>query len=259
MINKIKELYAYREMIISLVRKDLRARYKGSALGFLWSFLNPFLQLIVYTLVFSYFLRFNIEKYYLFLFVALVPWTFFASSIIGGASVIMSQKSLVTKIYFPREVIPLAFVTTGFINMLYSFVIVFLVVFFSGVEINLLAFLCLPIIMILQYVLVLGFAMIFSSITVYVRDLEHILGVVVMAWQFLTPVMYPIDIVPGKFVYIFMLNPMTPIVIAYRDILYYSRIPDFGTLIQVFLFAIFFLLLGFYVFDKLQKGFAEEL
>ena len=93
-----KELYSYREMIASLVRKDLRGRYKGSVLGFLWTFINPLFQLIIYTIVFSYILKSDIEKYYLFLFVALIPWIFFQTVLVGGANVIISQKELVTKI-----------------------------------------------------------------------------------------------------------------------------------------------------------------
>ena len=114
-----KELYNYREMIASLVRKDLRGRYKGSVLGFLWTFINPLFQLIIYTIVFSYILKSDIENYYLFLFVALIPWIFLQTALVGGASTIISQKELVTKIYFPREVIPISYVTSCFFNMLF--------------------------------------------------------------------------------------------------------------------------------------------
>ena len=99
-MQHIKELYEYREMIISLVRKDLRGRYKGSVLGFLWTFINPLLQLIVYTIVFSIIMNANYEQYYLFLFVALVPWMFFSSSVTDGAGSILKEKEMVKKIYF---------------------------------------------------------------------------------------------------------------------------------------------------------------
>ena len=104
----IKELYAYREMIFSLVRRDLKGRYKGSALGFLWTFLNPLFQLCVFTVVFSVIMRNDIEDFYLFLFVALIPWIFFSTCLSGGASCILSQQDMVKKIYFPREVLPVA-------------------------------------------------------------------------------------------------------------------------------------------------------
>ena len=104
-----KEIYQYRQMIFSLVKKDLRGRYKGSVLGFLWTFINPLMQLVVYTFVFTYIMKAGIEKYYLYLFVALIPWIFFSSAITGGSSSIVAQKDLIKKIYFPREVIPISY------------------------------------------------------------------------------------------------------------------------------------------------------
>ena len=139
LMQHIKELYEYREMIISLVRKDLRGRYKGSVLGFLWTFVNPLLQLIVYTIVFSIIMRASYEQYYLFLFVALVPWMFFSSSVTDGAASILKEKDMVKKIYFPREVLPISTVTSAFVNMILTFVVVFIVVIVSGRGINPLA------------------------------------------------------------------------------------------------------------------------
>lgn len=258
-MQKLKELYAYREMIISLVRKDLRGRYKGSALGFLWTFINPLLQLVVYTIVFSTILQSNIDKYYLFLFVALVPWLFFSSALTGGSSSILASKDMVKKIYFPREVIPISFVTSGFVNMLLCFVVIFAVVAVSGVGINPLAILCLIPVMVVEYILALGIAMLSSAVTVYFRDLEHILGIVSMAWMYMTPIMYSIDIVPEAYMPIFMLNPMTPVITAYRDILYHTRVPQLETLAHAFLLGVIVLIIGWFTFSKLEKHFAEEL
>ncbi len=258
-MNKLKEIYAYREMINSLVRKDLRGRYKGSVLGFLWTFVNPLLQLGVYTLVFSNIIRMGIDKYYIFLFVALIPWIFFSSCLITGSSSILNQKDMVKKIYFPREVLPISHVTTNFVNMLLCFIVIFIVLIFSKVEINLEALLYLPIIMLVEYVLSLGIAMLSSAVTVYFRDLEHILSIIGMAWMYLTPVMYSIEIVPKNYLALFNLNPMTPIIIAYRDILYYAQVPKLGTLAHAFILGVMILCIGFVVFNKLQRGFAEEL
>lgn len=130
-MKTIKEIWDYRQMIISLVKRDLRGRYKGSALGFLWTFLNPLLQLVVYTFVFSTIMRAGIEDYYLFLFVTLVPWTYFASSVSGGASCIIGQKDMVNKIYFPREVLPIAHVFSQLVNMLLTYLVVIIVLIFS--------------------------------------------------------------------------------------------------------------------------------
>lgn len=254
-----KELYAYREMLRSLVHRDLRGRYKGSVLGFLWTFLNPLLQLAVYTILFSHIIRMGINDYYLFLFVALIPWMFFSSSIMGGSTSILSNQSMVTKIYFPREVLPISVVTGAFVNMLYCFIVVLAVVLVFSDHVNFVAWLYLPVIAIIEYILALGFALIAAAVTVYIRDLEHILGIVTMAWQFLTPVMYGIDMVPDEYLFIFNLNPMSPIIVAYRDILYYGRIPHMETLISALVFGILFAILGFIVFGRLKRNFAEEL
>ena len=109
MIRKFKELFDYREMIYSMVRKELRGRYKSSVLGFLWTFINPLCQIIIYTLVFSTIFRMNIDKYYLFLTVVMIPWVFFSSSVTGGAVCVVNSKDLLTKIYFPREVLPVSY------------------------------------------------------------------------------------------------------------------------------------------------------
>lgn len=262
-MNVLKEIFDYRQMIYSLVKKDLRGRYKGSVLGFMWTFLNPLLQLLVYTLVFSTIMRAGIDKYYMFLFVALVPWIFFSSAMTGGASCVIASKDMVKKIYFPREVLPISYITTSFVNMLLSFVVIFGVIIVTGFGINLEAMLALPIIMIVEYLLALGIALIASALTVYFRDLEYMLSIVAMAWQFLTPVMYSQEMVesalPPMLLKIWNLNPMTPIIIAYRDILYYKQVPDIQTLLSATILGLGCIVIGFVLFRKLQRGFAEEM
>lgn len=258
-MKTIKEIYAYRGMIYNLVRRDLKGRYKGSVLGFLWTFINPLLQLGVYTMVFSVILQNPIKDYYLHLFVALIPWIFFSTSVSGGASCIWSQKEIVKKIYFPREVLPIAYVTSQFVNMLFSFIVVFTVLIVTGKGINLVAIACLPVIMMIEYLLALGMALISSAVTVYLRDMEYLLGIITMAWQFLTPIMYSVDMVPKSLMPIFYLNPMTPIIIAYRDILYYKEVPNFSTLVQALVLGIVLMGFGAFTFSKLKRRFAEEL
>lgn len=262
-MQHLKELYEYREMIFSLVRKDLRGRYKGSVLGFLWTFINPLLQLVVYTIVFSVIMRASYEQYYLFLFVALVPWMFFSSSVTDGASSILREKDMVKKIYFPREVLPIATVTSAFVNMILTFIVVFGVVIIAGRGIHIHAMLCLPIVMIVEYILCLGIALIVSSITVYLRDLQYILGIFVMALQYMTPVMYGVDMVERSgagqwLILIFNLNPMTPIIKIYRQIIYYGEVPELGSLLLAVIIGVVFIIIGELLFKKLQKGFAEE-
>ncbi|MCI6019820.1 MAG: ABC transporter permease [Clostridiales bacterium] len=258
-MKHFKELYDYRQMIFSLVKKELRGRYKGSVLGFLWTFINPLLQLLVYTFVFSIIMPNNIEKFYLYLFVGLIPWLFFSGSMTGGAACIVNQKDMVKKIYFPREVMPVSYVASGFVNMLFCFIVIFAVVIVSGVGVNPVALLCLPIIMAVEFVMALGGAMLTSALTVYFRDLEYILGILMMAWMYFTPVVYSMEMVPERLRPLFNLNPMTPVINAYRDVLYYKQIPHLSTLLQGLILGVIVLIIGSISFNKLQKGFAEEL
>ena len=259
MIKHLKEIYAYRQMIFSLVRKELRGRYKGSVLGFLWTFINPLLQLMVYTFVFSIVLPNNIDKFYLYLFVGLVPWLFFSGSMTGGAACIVNQKDMVKKIYFPREVMPISYVASGFVNMLFCFIVIFAVIIVSGVGVNPVALLYLPVIMIVEFIMALGGAMLTSALTVYFRDLEYSLGILTMAWMYFTPVVYSMEMVPDWIKPYFNLNPMTPVINAYRDILYYKQVPHLLTLVQGLVLGIIVLIIGSISFRKLQRGFAEEL
>lgn len=252
-------IYRYREMLINMVRRELRGKYKGSILGFLWTFINPLLQLVVYTIVFSNIMRMGVSNYEIFLFVALIPWMFFSTSVLSGAGSIIYNQSLVTKIYFPREILPLSVVTSNFINMIYCSVIVLTVVLFYHMNLNLEVWFMLPVIAFIEYILVIGIVLIVSALTVYFRDLEHILGIIIMAWQFLTPVMYPESFVPSQYQAILYLNPMTPIIISFRDVLYYGKMPVVENLVYAFLWSLIIFICGFLLFGKLQKDFAEEL
>ena len=258
-MNKIRDIYQDRTMIASLIRRDLRGRYKGSVLGFAWTFVNPLLQLLVYTVVFSIIMRAGIEDYYLFLFVALIPWIFFSESLVSGAGCIRAQQEMVKKIYFPREVLPISQVTSRLVNMLLSLLVVLAVLLISGKGINLAVLPYLIPVVLVEYMLVLGIAFIASAVTVYFRDLEYILGIVSMAWQFLTPVMYSVEMVPEELRSIFMANPMTSVIIAYRDILYYKQVPHMQTLLLATVFGIGLLIVGWFVFGRLEKHFVEEL
>lgn len=259
MIQRIRNIYAYKDMIYSLVRRELRGRYKGSVLGFLWTYINPLCQVIVYSMVFSVIFRVNIDKFYLYLIIGMMPWTFFNTSVQGGSTCIRAQSDMVKKIYFPREVIPISYVTSAFVNMLLSFIIVFFAVLISRYWFNFKALIFLPLIIIFEYMLALGIAFIVSAITVYFRDLEQIMGVVMMAWIYVTPIMYNMDYVPEQYRKLVVLNPMTPIVEVYHQILYYRIIPTTNYLLLAFIESIIVLILGFVIFAKMDRNFAEEM
>lgn len=253
------ELYQYREMIRSLVHKELRGKYKGSVLGFFWSLLLPLFQLLIYTIVFSVFMRSDIENFSMFLFTALIPWFFFNSCISTGALSIVQQKNLVAKIYFPRMVLPISAVISYFINMLLSFLIVFLALFVTGIGIEPRVLCYLPLVFGIEFLMGIGAALLFSALTVYFRDLEYILNILTMAWMYLTPILYPLEMVPEAIRDYLYLNPMTSVIIAYRDILYYKQTPDLKTLFYAVIWGGLLLLTGWLVFGRLQRNFVEEL
>lgn len=258
-MDTIKEIWDYRDMIVSLVKRDLRGRYKGSVLGFFWTFLNPLLQLLVYTFVFSIIMRAGIEDYYLFLFVALVPWTYFATCVSGGSGCIVGQVNLVNKIYFPREVLPISYVISQLINMLLSFLVVFVVLFISGKGFNFLVWPYLIVVILQETLLAFGITLFVSAISVYFRDMIYFLNIIVMAWQFMTPIMYSVDMVPERLRGLFYLNPMTPIIVAYRDIFYYKKAPELQDFILGTVVGIIILVIGWISFEKLKRRFAEVL
>lgn len=259
MLNRIHEIYDYREMIASLIRRELRGKYKASVLGFLWTFINPLMQMVVYTIVFSVILQSGIENFPIFLFVSLIPWNFFNISVTSGSTCVVNQENLVKKIYFPRLVLPISYVTSMLINMLLTFVVIFAVLVISKYGINIHAVCLLPLVILIEYILALGLCMLTSALAVYFRDLEYILGIITMAWMYLTPILYTVDMVPEKFRTLFRLNPMTPVILGYQQILYYKQVPNVETLLQAAAVGIIGLVVGYVVFEKVQKKFAEEL
>lgn len=258
MINTIKELIAYRQMLISTVRKELRSRYKGSFLGFLWTFVNPLLQLTIYSIVFPLILRNNQENYPMFLFVALLPWIFFTSSVQGATTSIVGGANLVKKIYFPRLILPISVVGTNLMNYIFGLIIVFPALIITGVFLTL-NVLWLPLILLIETIFILGLAFLFSALYVRFRDLEHLVNIITMVWFYLTPIVFAIDIFPEEIENGIRYNPMVPIINGFRDILLYGKSPDFISLSYSLLVSSILLVISLLVFMKCEKSFAEEL
>ena len=259
MKKRLRDIFSYSDMIGSLVRRDLRGKYKGSVLGFLWTFINPLCQMIVYTIVFSVIVRNDLNKFYVYMIVGMVPWLFFDTSLRQGSGCVRYQGDMIKKIYFPREVLPLSCVTSNFVNMLFCFIIVFAVLIISGVGFSIKALIFLPLIMAIEYLLTLGFALIVSAGTVFFKDLEHITTVILMAWIYGTPIMYSLKIVPENIKWIFLANPMTSIIEAYHNILYWKIVPDVKDIVYALIFGTVMVIIGEFVFAKLDDNFAEEL
>ena len=257
-MNIFKELYKYREFLKTSIKKDFRGKYKKSFLGVLWSFLNPLFQFLVYALVFPFILKSGIDNYTMFLIVALMPWTFFNSTVIQSAASIVTNGGIIKKVYFPRAILPISTTTSNLFNFLITGLIVIVALFISGIGIGPSIFL-LPIIIIMQYILQLGISFILSSITVYIRDVEYLMNVFMMLMFYMSPIVYSPDMIPDKFLPLFKLNPMFHIISYYREILYYKQIPDLLSVITMFIVCVIVLILGYLIFKKLEKRFAEEL
>ncbi|MGB9803985.1 ABC transporter permease [Desulfofundulus sp.] len=258
MFEQVKEIYAYREMLRNLVAKELRARYKGSVLGFLWTFFNPLLMLVVYNVVFSFVMRAQIKNYAMFLFVALLPWNYLSVSVLQGAASLVQNGALIKKIYFPREVLPLSVVLANLVNYLLSLLILVpaLLAFKIKLTAALLAF---PAVLLVETMLVTSLVLCVSVANVYFRDLEHIVGILMTVWFFLTPVLYPGDIIPARVKPFFNLNPATFLMEAYRAIFFYGRWPDWSSLGHLAAGLAVLLALSLVFFSRLQRNIAEEI
>lgn len=260
MTTEIRNLFAYREMLKTTVRREIRSRYKGSVLGFLWNFLNPLLQLMVFSFVFRFVVRLEIPgySYTVFLFVGLVAWTAFGTTLTQAPTVYVANANLIKKIYFPRVLLPVATVASNIVNMLLSLIIVFGVLWITGSGPTI-YYAYLPFVLLTQATLMLGFALVLSTLNVYFRDLEHIVAILAMAWFYLSPVLYTPDLVGSVLFHVYKLNPMFPIITAYQDVLLFGRAPDVVGLVYSLVFGTGATVVGYLVFDALQRRFAEEL
>ncbi len=256
-MSLVCDIKNYFEFLKSNVKKDIRGKYKGSFLGILWSFINPLLSVLVYAIVFPYIMRMKVENYLIYLITGMIPWTFFTSAINTGIVSILSNADIIKKVYFPRILLPISAVTSALVNFGISCIIVLLFCVFGGVGVSY-HLIWLPIIAIIQYILLLGITFILSAIEMYMRDIEHIITFVLAMAFYVTPILYSPDIFPENLSWILKINPMAHLIYAYRDIFLYHQNPSIIGLGIVLLFAILVFIIGYSIFEKLQKGFAEE-
>lgn len=254
----IKELYNYRQLLKSNVRKEIRGKYKGSFLGVLWSFVNPLLMTLVYAIVFPFLLRGGQPHYTTFIVIAILPWNWFTTVVSQGTSTILANGGILKKVYFPRGILPISINVSGLINFLISCLIIAIFLVCSGIGFSF-YILLLPLIVIIQFILLQGIIMITGAVNVYVRDAEYIINFFIQMLFYGTPILYSMDMFPAKIQTILHLNPMATIIESYRDIFFYQQAPNFLRLGLVFLFSAVIFLFGNWVFKKLSRGFAEEL
>lgn len=273
MLKKLKELFKYRQLIVTLVTRELKARYRGTVFGFFWSLLNPLLLLMVYFVVFAVILRGSSGRikdinlvgvnYAIFLFTGLLPWLWFSSSILESANVLSVHGNLIKKIQFPLEVLPIMVVLTNMVHFILGLPILILIIVLFGQGIGLSYWvLFFPVVVLVQLVFTLGLSLLVSALTVHFRDLKDILSNLLTLWFFATPIIYSLqnaDLPKHKaLVWLWNLNPMTHIIEAYHYTFVFCSLPHWEKLSITLIVGLLFFYLGYMIFDKLRDTFVEE-
>ena len=256
-MSLIKNLYNYRELLKSNVKKEIRGKYKGSFLVVLWSFVNPLLTVLVYAIVFPYIMRVKTENYLIFLIIGIIPWTFFTTVINQGMITVRMNEGIIKKVYFPREILPISVALSGLVNFFISCIIIVIFCIFGGVGVTW-HIILLPIIALIQFVFSLGLILGLSAINIYIKDTEYIVQFFINMLFYATPILYQSTLFPEKIRWILYLNPMTQIVEAYRNIFLYHQLPDVMGILYVIIVSLIIFALGLAIFRKLEKGFAEQ-
>ncbi len=258
MIQLIREIVNYRELIWALALKDLRVRYKRSILGFLWALLNPLLMMIVLTIVFSTIMRFPINQYAVFLICALLPWTFFSQSLSYSVDSIVGNGELLKKLYIGKSVFPVAAVLANLINFVLSLIPLLLLLLVLRFPLHWTwVYLPLPLICLIAFTL--GFGFLCAATNVFFRDVAHIIQIVLSAWFYFSPIIYPLDLVPQKYHILFRLNPMLYIINGFRMAIYYGALPTVQSAAMSLAGGFIFLIAGYLIFRRYQDTFVYYL
>ena len=275
-LPEVKEVLGARELLLNLTRRELRGKYKGTALGWGWSLVNPLASTLIFTAVFSVVLRVQppigvdgLNNYALFLLCGLLTWNFFSGALSSGMGVLTGNGNLIKKTYFPRRLLVVSNIMALFVTYLIEMLV--LAVIFLVFRVNVLPWIPLVlVVMLLTAVLALGFSLILSVVNVYFRDVAHFVAIALQIWCYATPISYPITMVEatrdsagwaGRFhiADIYLANPMVGLIEAIRDMWYSGTMPDFRLLGYVAALSIVLLWFGNYVFGRLEVRLGEEL
>ena len=261
--RNLAALFRYRGLIQTLVVRDLKARYRGSVLGFFWSFFNPLMLLMIYTFVFTKVLvgahPEEMEPYALFMFCGILPWTWFSSSILEASNTLIAGGNLIKKVLFPAEVLPIVTVLANMVHFFLGLVILVVFLIYYQRPIEGLQLLWFPVIVLVQLVFTTGLALFLSAMTVHFRDLKDLLSNLVQFWFFATPIIYPMNSIPEDMRWWLNLNPMTHLMISYQEVLFFpGPHGHWKWLVALAVASIGVFLFGYFVFDRLRDSFAEE-
>jgi ABC-type polysaccharide/polyol phosphate export permease len=265
MFHNLARLTRYRGLIQSLVARELKARYRGSVLGFFWSFINPLLLLLIYSFVFKHFLPrtgADLPHYEVFMFCGILPWTWFSSSLLESSGVLISGGNLIKKVLFPAEVLPIVTVLANMVHFFLGLPILAAFLLYHRIPLSPTELLWFPVAVLVQLILTLGLALILSALTVHFRDLRDILSNLMTFWFFATPIIYSyldIQAMNPSMMRFLNLNPFTHLAITYQEILYFpGPVGHAFWLLVLGAISIAFFFFGYFVFDRLRDTFAEE-
>lgn len=250
MTNFIK----YRSLLNELVVRDIKVKYKRSVLGILWTLLNPLLTMVVLTIVFSNLFRYDIENFPVYLITGQVMFNFFSESTSMAMGSIIGNSALIKKVYIPKYIFPLSRVLSSFVNLLFALVAVIILMIFMKIKITT-AVLFIPLAFIYILVFSIGIGFLLSSINVFFRDTQHLYGVLLTAWMYLTPIFYPVDIIPIKYKWIVELNPLYYMVDYFRQCVLYGNIPSLQLNLICILACSISIIVGLWAFYKNQDKF----
>lgn len=273
MIEQLKNLFKYKELLLNFAKKELKVKYKNSVLGFFWSLLSPILMMIVFTILFTQsplkVAAVGIDNFPIFFLAGLLPWNFFNATVIGSTTSIVGNGALIKKVYFPREILPISIAVANLVNFALELLVLTVFILGSGLFLSRFFgfFKFLPILLVLLpilFVFTLGVSLLAASLNVYLRDIQHLIGIILMVMFYATPIIYVFK--PGDYGMlgtIYMLNPMADIVLSFKSILYGNydnvlSVPNWHYMAYSAAAAIIMFLLGYVVFIRLEPDFAEE-
>ncbi len=254
---KLRDVWQYRELLYFLTWRDVKVRYKQTVIGFLWAIIQPFLKMVVFSIIFGTLAKMDSEgfPYPIFLYAGLLPWQFFASSVSRSGESIVGSASLITKVYFPRLIIPIASVGACLVDFAISFIILIVMMFYYNITPTVSTFMVLPLVLATIFT-ALGVGMFISALNVAYRDFRYVLPFLVQIWMFLTPVIYSTEIIPENWRWLILLNPMAGIVDAYRSAIL-GKPFEWGNLGISMAMAVVIFLCGLIYFRKTERYFAD--
>jgi len=257
-LPQIRDVWAYRELLYFLVWRDLKVRYKQAVLGVLWAVIQPFFLMVIFSIFFGKLAKIPSDgiPYPIFAYAALLPWSYFAQSLNACSNSLVGNSHLITKVYFPRLVIPISSVLSGLVNFGISFSILLAMMFYYQI-IPTLSVLLLPFLILATMATALGAGLWFSALNVQYRDVRFAISFLIQFWFFATPVVYPSSLVPGIWRSFYGLNPMVGVVEGFRGALL-GKGQIIGPMFAVSIIVIVFLLIsGIFYFRRMEKGFAD--